>query len=115
MIVARKRGRYLNMVAADVQRVLDTEIRPLLQFHGGDIRLADVTLDGVVDLEYWGACRGCFMQPATHYITVRQRLLRVGGVKEVVCRDVRLSEAAAQRIAEAYDYGLSSKGRPERT
>jgi Fe-S cluster biogenesis protein NfuA len=92
----------LEDITIAVQRKLDGEIRPLLQFHGGDVRIEKITRDGVVHLEYFGACYGCFLQSATHYVTVRLRLLDVAGITDVVTRGVRLSEEAAHRIAEIY-------------
>jgi len=41
-----------------VQTVID-EIRPNLQADGGDIKLIDVTDDGIVKVQLQGACRGC--------------------------------------------------------
>ncbi len=89
-------------IVSAVERKLDAEIRPLLQFHGGDARAEKITHEGVVHLEYFGACHGCFLQPATHFATVRLRLLQVPGVTDVVTRGVRLSEEAVHRIAKAY-------------
>ena len=89
-------------IASAVQLRLDGAIRPLLQFHGGDVRIERITQDGVVHLEYHGACRGCYLQAATHFVTVRLRLLEVPGVTDVVTRGVRLSEESAGRIAKMY-------------
>ncbi len=89
-------------IAAAVQLRLDGAIRPLLQFHGGDVRIEGITPDGVVHLDYHGACRGCYLQAATHFVTVRLRLLEVPGVTDVVARGVRLSEESAGRIAKMY-------------
>lgn len=82
--------------------MLDGEVRPLLQFHGGDVRVEEITPGGVVHLQYFGACHGCFLQPVTHFVTVRQQLLRVPGITDVVTHGVRLSAEAAQRITEVY-------------
>jgi Fe/S biogenesis protein NfuA len=79
--------------------VLDSEIRPLLHFHGGDVRIAEIGIDGTVRLEYTGGCHGCNLQVVTHFLTVRERLLKVPGVTEVVARGVHISDAAKERIA----------------
>ena len=84
-----------------VLKVLDGEIRPLLHFHGGDVRLAEIAADGTVYLEYVGACHGCYLQVVTHFMTVRERLLKVSGVTEVVTQGVHISDAAQRRIAAA--------------
>ena len=81
--------------------VLDSEIRPLLHFHGGDVRVAEISAGGQVRLEYVGACHGCHLQAVTHFVTVRERLLKVEGVTEVVTSSVHISEAAKRRIAAA--------------
>ncbi len=96
-------------IASAVQLRLDGAIRPLLQFHGGDVRIERITPDGVVHLDYHGACRGCYLQAATHFVTVRMRLLEVAGVTDVVARGVRLSEESAGRIAQIYGT-LGSRG-----
>lgn len=81
--------------------VLDSEIRPLLHFHGGDVRIAEISLDGQVRLEYMAACHGCNLQVVTHFVTVRERLLKIEGVTEVITHGVRISQAAQQRITTA--------------
>lgn len=92
-----------EVVAQEVQYVLDSELRPLLQFHGGDVRVATVTPDGCVHLEYLGACHGCHWQVVTHFITVQTRLRMIKGVSKVVTPGVSLSGSAIQRIEQAYD------------
>ena len=47
-----------------VQEVLNI-IRPALQADGGDVRLVNVTEDGVVEVELQGACKGCPMSQLT--------------------------------------------------
>jgi len=48
------------------QKVVDVlnEVRPALQRDGGDVKLIDV-VDGVVQVELQGACRGCPMSQMT--------------------------------------------------
>ncbi len=43
------------------ERVLEVInlIRPAVQADGGDIELVDVSLDGVVQIRFHGACHGC--------------------------------------------------------
>lgn len=66
-----------------VSKVLD-EIRPSLQFDGGDVELVNILEDGTVNVRLKGACAGC----AGSMMTLKggiERLLkeRVPGVKEV--------------------------------
>ena len=81
--------------------VLDSEVRPLLHFHGGDVRISEISPDGRVRLEYLAACQGCNLQVVTHFVNVRERLLKIRGVTEVVTDGVRISESAQQRIKTA--------------
>jgi len=41
-----------------VQAIVEKEIRPALQMHGGDLELLEVK-DNVVTIRYQGACGGC--------------------------------------------------------
>jgi len=47
-----------------VQKVLD-KIRPSLQADGGDVKLIEVTDDGIVKVQLQGACHGCPMSQMT--------------------------------------------------
>lgn len=53
-----------NPFAAQVQKVLDTDINPMVASHGGKVSLVDLTQDTVyVRLE--GGCQGCSSSQAT--------------------------------------------------
>lgn len=68
----------------DVSAVLDL-IRPSLQADGGDVKLVDVSEDGVVEVELQGACKGCPMSQMTLANGVERILKeRVPGVTRVV-------------------------------
>ncbi len=66
-----------------ISKVLD-EIRPSLQFDGGDVELVTVLEDGTVNVRLKGACAGCMGSVMTLKGGI-ERLLkeRVPGVKEV--------------------------------
>ncbi len=66
-----------------VSKVLD-EIRPSLQFDGGDVELVNILEDGTVNVRLKGACAGCMGSIMTLKGGI-ERLLkeRVPGVKEV--------------------------------
>lgn len=69
---------------SDVLAVLEL-IRPSLQADGGDVRLVDVTEDGVVSVELQGACDGCPMASMTLANGIERILKdRVPGVTKVV-------------------------------
>lgn len=52
-----------NDLKSKVAAVLD-QVRPALQRDGGDVKLIDV-VDGVVQVELQGACKGCPMSQMT--------------------------------------------------
>ncbi len=61
------------------------KIRPALQADGGDIKLIEVTEDGVVKVELTGACHGCPMAQLTLQGLVEKEIKKaVPEIKEVV-------------------------------
>jgi len=60
----------------DKERVAEVigMIRPLLQAHGGDIQLVEVTDDGIVKVVLQGACKGCPMAQITIHRGVEAKL-----------------------------------------
>jgi Fe-S cluster biogenesis protein NfuA len=54
----------LSEVKEKVQLVLE-HIRPYLQIDGGDVKLINVTDDGIVEVKLLGACENCAMSPMT--------------------------------------------------
>ncbi len=67
----------------EVEQAL-AKIRPFLQRDGGDIKLIDVTDDGIVKVQLTGACQGCPMSQMTLKQGVERALMKeVPGVKEV--------------------------------
>ena len=72
----------------DVAAVLEL-IRPSLQADGGDVRLVDVSEEGVVTVELQGACKGCPMSQLTLANGVERILKeRVPGVSSVIPADI---------------------------
>lgn len=66
-----------------VKEVLD-QIRPSLQADGGDVKLVEVTDDGIVKLELQGACAGCPMSQMTLKMGIEKNLKKfIPEVKEV--------------------------------
>ncbi len=71
------------MIKQQVEQALE-KIRPFLQRDGGDIKLIDVTDDGVVKVQLTGACQGCPMSQMTLKQGVEKALMKeVPAVKEV--------------------------------
>jgi len=85
-----------------VRAVLDTQVRPLLAMHGGELELVDVTPAGEVRLAFAGACRGCALKSVTYVLGIRQKLMPIVGVTEVTVEGVRLSKAARERAERMY-------------
>jgi len=71
------------VIKQQVEQALE-KIRPFLQRDGGDIRLIDVTDDGIVKVQLTGACQGCPMSQMTLKQGVERALMKeVPTVKEV--------------------------------
>lgn len=84
-----------------VETVIADEIRPLLRVHGGDIALLDVT-NGDLELEFIGSCRACALKSVTYAIGIRERLIHLPGVRSVGVAGINLSDAAIERVEQAY-------------
>ena len=42
----------------EIEKIIEKEIRPMIQNHGGDVKLKDF-IDGTAIIELSGACAGC--------------------------------------------------------
>lgn len=73
------------MLKEEVQKVLNTRIRPALQMDGGDVELIDVDEDsGHVKVALRGACAHCPYSTMTSLMVVEKTLMElVPGVKRV--------------------------------
>ena len=54
----------MDTVLARVEKALDS-LRPYLATDGGNVRVANITPEGVLQLEWEGACGACPMSPMT--------------------------------------------------
>ncbi|HEX7301046.1 MAG TPA: NifU family protein [Solirubrobacteraceae bacterium] len=72
-------------------------VRRRLRGHAGDVAVADVS-DGVVTLDYRGACRGCPAVNFTHVAVVEPALSGVHGVKSVAPPRSDIAPAVLNRI-----------------
>ncbi len=72
-----------------IEHIFETDIRPMLAMHGGNIELLGVDeATGVVRVRLHGACRGCPMSTITLRMGVEAALVdAVPGVTEVVAVD----------------------------
>lgn len=61
------------------------KIRPSLQADGGDVKLIEVTPDGVVKVKLTGACGGCPMGQMTLKMGIERTIKKdIPEIKEVV-------------------------------
>ncbi len=71
---------------AQVQEIIENQIRPALQADGGDIELVDVE-DGIVKVRLVGACSHCPSSAMTLYEGVEKMLMEkipeVKGIEQV--------------------------------
>lgn len=81
-----------------VEAALEDRVRPLLKMHGGSIAVREIDDDGVVRLEWLGACTGCPLRPATTAGLLEPELTAIPGVTGVDA-GFKVSEAAATRLA----------------
>ncbi|NLZ73720.1 MAG: NifU family protein [Bacteroidales bacterium] len=66
-----------------VEKALE-KIRPSLQADGGNVKLVEVTDDGIVKVKLTGACRGCPMSQITLKMGIEKALKKdIPEVKEV--------------------------------
>ena len=97
-----------SLKAAAEER-LSALVSPLLHAHGGDVRIQSVSQDGVVTLEFCGACVGCPLRPVTLAVLVEPRLKTLDGVTRVD-GGARISVAAARRLAEVHARSFAPGG-----
>lgn len=86
---------------AAVQKTLDTEVRPYIQAHGGDVEIIGIA-DGDVEVRMFAACGACELKDVTFAGRIRSALLRVEGVRSVRCGAVPLGDRHLDRIAEFF-------------
>lgn len=71
-------------IPEQVRWLLDTEINPQLASHKGNVRLEEVTADGVVLLRFGGGCQGCGMADVTLKQGIEKTLMaKVPGITAV--------------------------------
>jgi Fe-S cluster biogenesis protein NfuA len=74
---------------AEVEKIIEAEIRPILRAHVGDIEVINVE-EGIVEVKLMGACSGCPHSDITTKEVVEEKLKNeLSWVKEVkVIREV---------------------------
>ncbi|RMI28577.1 NifU family protein [Nocardia stercoris] len=90
-------GLHPQDVETRVAGALDS-VRPYLGSHGGDVRLLEVTTDGVVRLELTGSCRSCPSSSVTLELAVEDAV-RAAAPEIVTIEAVAAERADAGLIA----------------
>lgn len=93
-------GLHPHDVRTRVATALDS-VRPYLGSHGGDVRLLEVTGDGVVRLELTGSCRSCPSSSVTLELAVEDAVR--AAAPEITAIDVVTAEATADAAVIAPD------------
>ena len=87
------------------------DIRGRIRGHAGDVAV-DKWEDGVVTLEFLGACRGCPAQAFTFYAVVEPALASVEGVTRVEPPRSACAPSVAKRIRKMLQQPVARKSRP---
>jgi Fe-S cluster biogenesis protein NfuA len=95
-----------------VQRALD-DVRPYLGSHGGDVRLLEVTDEGVVRLELLGSCDGCASSAVTLELAVDEAVR--AAAPEVVAIEAEEKTPAAAGLISVDSLTARLRGEPSPT
>lgn len=84
-------------LAERVEAALDT-VRPYLKADGGNVKVLEITEEGIVKVEMIGACGSCSISPITLKTGIEQAILsHVEEIKSVVA--VNLSTIQQNNVA----------------
>lgn len=87
----------------EVEEIFDREIRPRLAAHLGGGSVTGIDADGVVQVEFTGACTSCAYRRNTIVGAIYPRLREVAGVRGVASPGVTVTIREQQRVAALYD------------
>ncbi len=80
-----------------VEAALET-VRPYLKADGGDVKVIEITEDGIVKVEMIGACGSCSISPITLKTGIEQAILsHVSEIKSVVA--INLTDTEEKNVA----------------
>ena len=99
---ATSREAIRPATAADVERVIDGDIRRFINGHAGDVHVASVSPEGDVHLSFVGACGTCPQLSATFAVSVMPIVRRIPGVRKVTADGVNISQAALERVEKMF-------------
>jgi len=86
-----------------VREVFDREIEPLLVSHLGGGHVVGIDGNGVVEVEFTGACTACTYRRNTIIGAIYPRLRDIEGVNGVTSRGVAVTIRQQQRVSERFD------------
>jgi len=91
----------MSGAAADrLQHSVEAELTPVrqrLRSHGGDLKVVDVGDDGMIEVEFLGACCGCPAVNFTFSAVVVPAIEAVTGTSKVTSKQARYSKLIAAR------------------
>ena len=87
----------------EVSASFDAQIRPRLAAHLGGATVSGIDDDGVVHIEFTGACTACAYRKNTILGAIYPRLRDVDGVTGVASAGVPVSIAEQKRVATFLD------------
>jgi Fe-S cluster biogenesis protein NfuA len=87
--IAHARPTFMTQSIALIEAALD-RIRPGLQLDGGDVRLIEVTPEGVVRVGLSGTCAGCPMSRMLLQCGIEDSLRGIPDITKVVTVDERV-------------------------
>ncbi|WP_338764549.1 NifU family protein [Bernardetia sp. ABR2-2B] len=86
-----------NNLESRVEAALDS-VRPYLKADGGDVKVIEITEDGIVKVEMIGACGSCSISPITLKTGIEQAILsHVEEIKSVVA--INLTDTKQKNVA----------------
>lgn len=88
---------------AEVRAIFDREVVPRLESHLGGGRVTDIDEDGVVQVEFTGACTSCSYRRNTIIGGIYPRLRAIEGVTSVASPGVAVTAQQQRRVAEQQD------------
>lgn len=87
----------------EVTEIFDREVRPRLAAHLGDGRITGIDDQGVVQVEFTGACTSCAYRRNTIVGAIYPRLRQVEGVTGVASPGVTLTIQELHRTAAFFE------------
>jgi Fe-S cluster biogenesis protein NfuA len=93
-----------DVMFAEIEKILEVDVRPKLAEHYGNIELVSVN-DGIVEVKLLGECRGCLSAKFTVEDLVEPTLKEaIPGIKKVILKN-GVSEALLDQARKILNNG----------